>query len=193
MTSQSSQISERSPSGPSGEGSEHSEGNASSQRRILRLDTSVPDRWRYPGEPAAATDPQVLPLAQLLAAAKAQEALPQHLGVLLAPADAVEDLAPFLQQISLVVVDFPGFGEGRGFSQGRLLRQRYHFTGELRGRGAGVKQDKLLLLARCGFDAFDLAPGENEEEARQGLSRYSIAYQDGDPSLPLRRRPQSEA
>jgi uncharacterized protein (DUF934 family) len=85
-------------------------------------------------------------------------------------------------------VDFPAFGEGRGFTQGRLLRQRYHFTGELRARGAGVKQDRLLLLARCGFDAFDLAAGENELEARQALSRYSVAYQGGDPSIPLRRR-----
>lgn len=159
-----------------------------SERRILTFDASVPDAWRYPGEPAAAADPQVLPLAELRAKAKAQEALPEHLGVLLAPADAVEDLAPLLEPVSLVVVDFPGFGEGRGFSQARLLRQRYRFQGELRARGAGVKQDKLLLLARCGFDAFDLAPGENEAEARQGLTRYSIAYQDGDPSLPMRRR-----
>lgn len=158
----------------------------SRDRRILKLDTSVPDRWCYPGEPATATDPQVLPLAELRA--RTQEALPEPLGVLLAPADAVEDLAPLLPKLSLVVVDFPAFGEGRGFTQGRLLRQRYHYTGELRARGAGVKQDKLLLLARCGFDAFDLAPGENEAEARLGLSRYSIAYQDGDPSLPLRRR-----
>ena len=160
----------------------------SSDRRILKLDASVPDSWRYPGEPATPTDPQVLLLAQLRTKAQAQEALPEHLGVLLAPADAVEDLAPLLQHLSLVVVDFPGFGEGRGFSQGRLLRQRYRFTGELRARGTGVKQDKLLLLARCGFDAFDLAAGEREAEARLGLSRYNVAYQDGDPSPPLRRR-----
>lgn len=160
----------------------------SSPRQILKLDASVADRWRYPGEPVDPTDPQVLPLSELRAKAQAQEVLPQPLGVLLAPADAVEDLAPLLQAVSLVVVDFPSFGEGRGFTQGHLLRQRYQFKGELRARGAGVKQDKLLLLARCGFDAFDLAPGENEAEARQGLSRYTIAYQDGDPSLPLRRR-----
>lgn len=160
----------------------------STARRILKLEDSVTDTWRYPGEPAEAADPQVLPLAELAARTKANQPLPEHLGVLLVPADAVEDLAPCIAKVSLVVAEFPGFGEGRGFTQGRLLRQRYHFKGELRARGAGVKQDKLLLLARCGFDAFDLPAGENEQEARQALSRYSVAYQDADPAIPLRRR-----
>ena len=160
----------------------------SRDRRIVKLDSSVPDRWRYPGEPATAADPQVLPLGELRAKAQTPEALPERLGVLLAPADAVEDLAPVLDRVSLVVVDFASFGEGRGFSQGRLLRQRYQFRGELRARGAGVKQDKLLLLARCGFDAFELGAGENEEEARRALNRYSVAYQDGDATVPARRR-----
>lgn len=160
----------------------------SSARRILKLHDSVTDKWRYPGEPAESPDAQVLPLAEITARTKAHEALPERLGVLLAPADAVEDLAPVIDKVSLVVVDFPAFGEGRGFTQGRLLRLRYHFTGELRARGAGVKQDRVLLLARCGFDAFELAAGENEQEARQALSRYSVAYQDADPSIPLRRR-----
>jgi uncharacterized protein (DUF934 family) len=160
----------------------------STGRSILGLQDTVADDWRYPGEPAAATDPQVLPLGALAARAQSPEGLPARLGVLLAPADAVENLAAFLGQISLVVVEFPGPGEGRGFSQGRLLRQRYHFKGQLRARGAGVKQDKLLLLARCGFDAFELAPRENEAEARAALRRYTVAYQDGDPAISLRRR-----
>jgi uncharacterized protein (DUF934 family) len=160
----------------------------STPRRILKLHDSVTDEWRYPGESAQATDPQVLPLAELAARTAAHEALPERLGVLLAPADAVENLAPYIGQLSLVVVDFPGFSEGRGFTQGRLLRLRHHFQGELRARGAGVKQDKVLLLARCGFDAFDLAASDNEQEAGQALSRYTVAYQDGDSSIPLRRR-----
>jgi uncharacterized protein (DUF934 family) len=157
------------------------------ERRILGLHDSVPDPWRYPGEQADA-EGQVLPLAELATRAQAGEMLPARLGVQLAPADAVEDVLPFLDRLQLVVVTFPGVGEGRGFTQGRLLRQRYQFTGELRARGAAVKQDKLLLLARCGFDAFDLAPGENEQEARVAFSRYTVAYQDADPAISLKRR-----
>jgi uncharacterized protein (DUF934 family) len=158
----------------------------STGRRILTLQGNFPDPWRYPDEPADPTDGHVVPLAELRA--RAHDALPAPLGVQLAPADAVEDLLPLLHRLQLVVAVFPGPGEGRGFTQARLLRQRHHFTGEIRARGAGVKQDRLLLFARCGFDTFDLAPGESEEEARAALSRYTVAYQDADPALPLRRR-----
>jgi len=47
--------------------------------------------------------------------------------------------------------------------------------------GAGVKQDLLFILARCGFDAFDLAPGQRIDEALNALERYNIAYQPAQP------------
>jgi uncharacterized protein (DUF934 family) len=98
------------------------------------------------------------------------------------PADRVEDLAPYLQRISLVAIEFPSPGEGRGYTYARLLRQRYAFVGEVRAVGPAVKQDLLFFMARCGFDAFDLAPGENVEEARRALGRFTLAYQ---PAVPL--------
>lgn len=153
-------------------------------RRILRQPDTQPDTWRYPGEPAEPGDPQVVPLATLLAQDPAQVTG----AVLLTPADEVEKLAPYVGRLQLVVVEFPGPGEGRGFSQGRLLRQRLGFKGELRARGAGVKQDKIFLMARCGFDAFELPPTEKEDEARRALARYSVAYQGGDGRIPVRRR-----
>jgi uncharacterized protein (DUF934 family) len=101
------------------------------------------------------------------------------------PAEAVEEIASELPRLSLVAVEFPNVGDGRGFTHGRLLRQRYQFKGELRAVGAGVKQDRIFLLARCGFDSFELPPGENEEEALRALQRYNVAYQPGDPSVTI--------
>ena len=43
----------------------------------------------------------------------------------LAPADAVEDLAAGLTSLSFVEVEFPNASEGRGYSQARLLRERW--------------------------------------------------------------------
>jgi uncharacterized protein (DUF934 family) len=83
-------------------------------------------------------------------------------------------------------VEFTGPGEGRGYSQARLLRQRYKFTGELRAVGH-VKQDQLYLMARCGFDTFDLSPTEKLEEALATLERFRVAYTPG-ASLPSLRR-----
>lgn len=157
-------------------------------RRILRLHDTVTDQWRYAGEGPTDADPLIVPLAELTAHPDTYRARAGRLGAQLAPADAVEELAALLPALGLVAVEFPKPGEGRGFSQGRLLRQRYHFKGELRAVGAAVKQDKLFILARCGFDAFELAPGENEEEARRALQVYDVAYQRADANVPVRYR-----
>jgi uncharacterized protein (DUF934 family) len=101
------------------------------------------------------------------------------LGVGLKPADKVEDLAPHLARFSLVAVEFPGPGDGRGFTQARLLRERFKFKGEIRAVGAGVKQDLLFFMARNGIDAFELAPGEDVEVAKQALRKFNVAYQPG--------------
>jgi uncharacterized protein (DUF934 family) len=103
------------------------------------------------------------------------------IGVRVAPADKVEDLSPHLGQVALVAIEFPGPGEGRGYTYARLLRQRYGFKGEIRAVGPAVKQDLLFFMFRCGFDAFQLADQENLAEARAALHRFTLAYQ---PAVP---------
>jgi uncharacterized protein (DUF934 family) len=110
------------------------------------------------------------------------------LGVRLGPADAVEDLPADLAFLSFIELEFPNASEGRGYSQARLLRERLGFRGELRAVGDGVRQDRLFLLARCGFDAFELAPGEDPEAALRALARYDVAYQPGSSLLDIRRQ-----
>jgi uncharacterized protein (DUF934 family) len=156
----------------------------------------VQDEWMYLGEEGAVAAAGgiatargaalIVPLAEL---ANYRE-YAGRLGVCLSPADAVEDLGDDVRRLSLVAVTFPSAGEGRGFSQGRLLRSaRFGFEGELRAVGAGVKQDLLFIMARCGFDAFELAPGQKVEEAVRALDRYSVAYAPGEavPSVRMQR------
>ena len=109
-----------------------------------------------------------------------------RVGVRVAPADRVEELAPQLAHVALVAIEFPGPGEGRCYTYARLLRQRYGFQGEIRAVGPAVKQDLLFFMVRCGFDAFELAPGENPTEARQALQRFSLAYQPAVPRAAVR-------
>ena len=55
--------------------------------------------------------------------------------------------------------------------------------------GAGVRQDQVFLLARCGFDALELAAGEDPRSGLQrALSRYDVAYQPGAPQVAIRRQ-----
>ncbi len=157
-------------------------------RCILRRREIVTDDWRHFGEDAAGGADLIVPLAELRRDPERWRRPPGRLGVRLTPVDRVEDLAAELPRLALVAVEFPNPTDGRGYSQGRLLRERLAFTGELRAVGAGVRQDQVFLLARCGFDALELAPGEDLQAARRALHRYDVAYQPGAARLALRRQ-----
>jgi uncharacterized protein (DUF934 family) len=157
-------------------------------RRIIRRRELVADDARYPGEDAGAGTVAVQPAAQFIAARSAGQASGAAAAVLIGPVDEVEALAPHLAVLSMIVVEFPKIGEGRGYSQARLLRQRYGYAGELRARGA-LKRDQLFFLARCGFDSFDLDPAEDLQAALGSFGAFSVAYQDGsDAVVQVRRR-----
>ena len=165
-------------------------------RHILRRREVVEDDWRVAGEDGAdeAGNPAlIVTLAQFRADIAKWRAYLGRLGVRLSPADAAEDLAEDIQHLSLVAAEFPTPGEGRGYTQGRLLRSRLQFKGELRAVGAAVKQDLLFILSRCGFDSFELAPGQKVEEALAALDRYRVAYQPAEAVPSIRQQRYSVA
>jgi uncharacterized protein (DUF934 family) len=161
-------------------------------RRVLRRREIVADDWRhFEEESAAAGDAAglIVPLQELLVDPQKWAARAGPLGVRIGPADKVEDLLPSLPRLALVAVEFPSPTEGRGYTQGRLVRGRLGFAGELRAVGAAVKRDLIFALARCGFDAFEVAPGEDLAACALAFGRYTVAYQPGAPgSLALRQR-----
>jgi len=75
-----------------------------------------------------------------------------------------------------VEIHFPKFGDGRGYSIARLLRQRYSYQGELRAVGQFTR-DHLLFMERVGFDAFELREGEDAAEALGAFHDFSVTYQ----------------
>jgi uncharacterized protein (DUF934 family) len=162
-------------------------------RRLLRNGQIVEDEWLYAAEAEAqAAGDSALPLILSFNQWQAErERFMAHdgrrLGVILSPAEAVELLAPDLPRLALVGAEFAGPGEGRGYTQGRLLRERWHFNGELRATGY-VHRDQLFFLARCGFNSFEL-PESELERAMAALSTFSAAYQpSNDLGLPLKLR-----
>jgi uncharacterized protein (DUF934 family) len=139
------------------------------------------------GEGVAAAGKRLLPLPDYLTAMSAGEPAAAR-AVLLKPEDL--DLAPLLPHLShlpLIAVHFGSTGEGRGYTQGRLLRERHGFRGELRAVGK-IRADQIYFLARCGFDAFELADGEDPATAIAQLDRFSVAYQPGVGALAQPRR-----
>jgi|SRR5690606_33694746 len=99
-----------------------------------------------------------------------------------------EPLAADTGELPLIAVNFPVFSDGRGFSTGRLLRERYGFGGELRATGYYLRE-QLCYLRRCGFNAFSLDDRYDPQAALSSLEDFSEYYQSSfDQPLPLFRR-----
>jgi len=145
-------------------------------RRLLRDRQIVVDEWRYVAEAAAdAAVPLIVTFDQWQAEPDTWARRAGRLGVVLSPAQKVERLAPDLARFALIGVEFSGPGEGRGYTQARLLRERWNFKGELRATGY-VRRDQLFFMARCGFNSFEL-PESDLEDAATAFSTFSAAYQ----------------
>lgn len=91
------------------------------------------------------------------------------------PGDDARALLPHLGRIALVEVNFPVFGDGRGYSAARILREA-GYQGELRAVG-DVLIDQLLSMRRCGFDAFAPDRKLDEADARAAFDRFPEVYQ----------------
>ena len=95
-------------------------------------------------------------------------------------------LAPVLDRLRLVEVDFPRFRDGRGFSSARVLREM-GYSGEIKATG-DVLVDLVFFMRRCGFDSFAPNVPFNDTDVQAALTRYPYVYQDAaDPAVPIWR------
>ena len=112
------------------------------------------------------------------------------LGVWLASDERPEVLKDDVKKFVVIAVDFPRFGDGRGYSIAYNLRARLGYSGELRAIG-DVLRDQMFYMQRVGFDAFAPRPDRDIHEALKGLSDFSETYQTSvDQKFPLFRRVQ---
>ncbi|MEZ0602595.1 DUF934 domain-containing protein [Paraburkholderia sp. IW21] len=114
------------------------------------------------------------------------------IGVWLAPDSEPADIAGDFDKIALIGVDFPVFRDGRGYSIGRLLRERYGYKGELRSIG-DVLRDQLAFMFRCGFDAYALREDKDFDDALKAFDEFSVQYQGAVNASPLFRRREAAA
>ncbi|TBW35967.1 DUF934 domain-containing protein [Siculibacillus lacustris] len=111
-------------------------------------------------------------------------------GVVLEPGDRLDDLAEDLAWIGALAVDFPKFGDGRGYSLARLARDRYGFTGEIRAIG-DILLDQVEALLRVGFDTLVITHAPTRARLAAGLvPNLAVRYQpvgvDGETAVPGR-------
>jgi uncharacterized protein (DUF934 family) len=138
----------------------------------------VDDPWQLAieGEAVPPAGRVIVPLAAWLAQRDNLAARTGQVGVWLKPDDEPGQLARDVAQLPLIAVQFPQFTDGRGYSIGRLLRERFGYKGELRAIG-DVLRDQLFYMASVGFNAFDLKEGKSLDDALTAFDDFSDAYQ----------------
>ena len=87
-----------------------------------------------------------------------------------------EVLAPYLDRLSLVAVNFPTFRDGRGFTQARSLRERLAFSAEIRATG-NILPDQYAFLLRCGITTVEMQDGSDPAAWQKAADHFSLAYQ----------------
>lgn len=93
-----------------------------------------------------------------------------------------------INRFAVIAINFPQFIDGRGYSVGRLLRERYGYRNELRAIG-DVLRDQLYFLKRCGFNSYQLRADRDLQDALSSFGDFSEPYQAAvDESRPLFRR-----
>ncbi len=93
-------------------------------------------------------------------------------GVMLANDADIEVLEADLPKLSLVVLNFPKWTDGRAYSQAHILKARYRFGGEIRATG-DVVVDMMPLLQRCGFNAVTLRADQDRGIAERQLGFFA--------------------
>lgn len=159
---------------------------------IFKGDAFAPDDWRNlaAGEDVPLEGNVILTLPQWQDVKLQAQTANIPLGLFVEPGTAAQIIAPELPRFGLVVVAFPKFTDGRGYSLAHQFRFRYGFAGELRATG-DILFDQLQLLARCGFDSFDIRDVATIRLLEAGRRPdLGIFYQPGfGPELPEQTRP----
>lgn len=146
--------------------------------QIIKDGSIVDDDIQHLADDASPTGRFTVSLARWLAEKPSLASLDGFAGVRLRGGDAIADLAQDLPNLALVVLEFPALADGRGFSFARLLRDRHHYTGEIRALG-GFIRDQVYFLRRVGVNAFQPADGSQLPSLLSAFGDFTHAYQTG--------------
>jgi phosphoadenosine phosphosulfate reductase len=131
-----------------------------------------------------------IPLPVFLEHRDAVLANPHPVGLLVSPGDNVELVKGDLDRFSSIAINFPAFGDGRGYSSSRLIAERYGYKGELRAVG-DVLHDQISHMRRCGMTAFVVKHEPTRKALEEGkLATVDLFYQPvGLTEVPVGTRP----
>lgn len=145
----------------------------------------VADTWIEGAIPyRIAAEPLVVPFATLveLSPGELREARP--IGVRVVPGTETDRLFAALDELELIVIEFPSFRDGRGFTLATKLRSKHHYEGDLRASGH-ILPDQFAALRACGFSTLETSASHPPEQWLRALTSTGAA---GRPTGPLLKR-----
>jgi uncharacterized protein (DUF934 family) len=98
------------------------------------------------------------------------------IGVWLEAGDEIEDIAEFANDLPVVALNFPAFADGRAYSSANILKRTMQYQGEIRAIG-DVRRDQLSQMVHCGFNAFEVADGQDANKCLEALDAFTENYQ----------------
>jgi uncharacterized protein (DUF934 family) len=145
---------------------------------ILKHGALQPNEWQTVADDAALPEgrPAVVSLDRWLKERDTLMGRNAAIGVRLKSDQSPLSIAEDLERFGLIVLEFPKFTDGRGYSHARTLRQRLGYKGELRAAGQ-VLRDQYLFMDRCGIDSIEVADEANVAGYLESLGEFSIWYQ----------------
>ena len=163
--------------------------NVISERQLVEDDWLLLDKDATLEQISDPAQRYIVPLQLWLAQHDSLPGNKEHYAVWLDADESPEPLAEHCLQLPLIAINFPVFSDGRGYSYARVLRDEYHYTGELRAIG-DVLRDQLQFYARCGFNSFALREDRDASSAVASFDDFSVSYQaaSDDPTPLFRRR-----
>ena len=98
------------------------------------------------------------------------------LGVWLSAEEDAEELGRDVDDFTVIAVEFDKFTDGKSYSNARVLRNLYKYTGELRAIG-DVPRENLTYQHQVGFNAFALRANQKVSSLLSGLVDFNASKQ----------------
>ena len=145
--------------------------------KLLKSGAFSADTFTTVADDAALPDgPAIVSLARFEKDRAALLARNVPLGVRLKSDENPTRLGDAVNHLSLVVLEFPKFRDGRAFSWARMLRTRLGFTGEIRAVGDFL-YDQINYQHRVGFDAWEVPDDFTVAMFNAALAEMTDVYQ----------------
>lgn len=145
---------------------------------VIENSTFVDDVWTHLEDGDSAKDRSmiIVPLARLEEVLAGWPAGHRGLGVDMPNDIGVAQLIPHLPRLDIVTLNFPGFADGRAFSQARSIRHTEQFGGTIRARGSFLP-DQFGFLLQSGVDSFEVSDRFSLEEWVRHADAVPATYQ----------------